>query len=148
MRNLLQVIGASLLLTGSILFFFPSSEKSSEPLTKEIAALEKENVRLKQKIKQLENEQKEREEQEQNDQVEQKPKATIKTIIAIEEGSDSTTVAKSLEEAKIIDEAKAFNDYLVEKGYASNIRIGEYEIHEKMTFKQIAETITKKENKK
>ena len=146
MRYVLQVIGASLLLTGITLFFFPIASEHDQTLKKEVTALETENKKLQQKVKQLEKEatKVKKEENETSEQTKEKPKATIKTVIAIEEGSDSTTVANSLEEAKIIDNAKAFNDFLVETGYASKIKIGEYEVDEKMTFQQIADTITKK----
>ena len=146
MRYILQVIGASLLLVGMILFFFSPSSEHNQALKKEVVTLKAENQKLQQKVKQLEKEAKEvkKAENETSKQTNERPKATIKTVIAIEEGSDSMTVANSLEKAKIIDNAKAFNDFLVETGYASKIKIGEYEIDEKMTFQQIAETITKK----
>ena len=96
MRYVLQVIGASLLLTGITLFFFPVSSEHDQTLKKEVTALEKENKKLQQKVKQLEKEAKEvtKKEDETSEQTNEKPKATIKTVIAIEEGSDSVTVAR------------------------------------------------------
>ncbi len=146
MRTLLQTVGAAFLLAGSFLLFFPASntsEQTDERITKELAATKKENDQLKQEIQHLKSNQLAVENDEKTSDG-QRPKAKVKTIIAIEQGSDSTTVAKSLEEAGIIEQAKAFNDYLVDHGFASKIRIGEYEVNETMDFQQIAETITQK----
>ncbi len=149
MKQLAQVFGFSFLLTGTFLYFFtpivPTDDDSKKikALQKEISTLQNEladeNKKRQQLKQQLDALQKETTPQ---TEPKEKPKATVKTIIAIEEGSDSTSVAQSLEDAHIIEEAKAFNDFLVEKKYAQRIRIGEYVVNENMSFKEIAETIT------
>lgn len=153
-RQLLLTIGIILFTIGATLTFAPSKEtpKEQTKVTKELKALEKERTILQKELddskKELSALQKEFETLQQvkaetEQPVEEEPKkATTKIVITIEDGVRSPDVAGSLAEANIIDDAKKFNDFLKEKGYASKIQLGTYEIDPTMDYEAIAKIIT------
>ena len=63
-------------------------------------------------------------------------------IITIEGGSTSYPVCEKIERAGLVDSAQELDNYLIEHGYASRIRVGEHELKKGMTFKEIAEAIS------
>ena len=65
-------------------------------------------------------------------------------VLTVTSKTISRDVARKLESAGIIDDAEAFNDYLCENEYASNIQNGKFTIKSNMTYKEIAEIITSK----
>ena len=146
-RQLLLTIGIILFTIGATLTFAPSKEtpKEQTKVTKELKALEKELDDSKKELSALQKEfetlQQVKAETEQP--VDEEPKkATTKIVITIEDGVRSPDVAVSLAEANIIDDAQKFNDFLKEKGYASKIQLGTYEIDPTMDYEAIAKIIT------
>lgn len=64
--------------------------------------------------------------------------------ISIAGGMSSDKVAQLLKNNGVIEDATAFNQYLVAKGYDKNIRIGKYTVNSQMEYEQIAKIITSK----
>ncbi len=65
-------------------------------------------------------------------------------FLKIESGSSSYTVSKDLEEAGLIRDAAAFDQYLIDNGYSKSIRVGTYELLPGTNEKDIAKIITGK----
>ncbi|MEK3890729.1 hypothetical protein [Bacillus sp. FSL K6-3431] len=63
--------------------------------------------------------------------------------LTISEGMSSKEISSQLEKAKIIPDAKAFNDFLGENKLQRYIQIGKYHLNNEMNFEQIADSITK-----
>ena len=74
---------------------------------------------------------------------EEKTSQVVKAVLSIEQGSNSTTVSATLERLGIVENAKAFNDYLASNQLEGKIQIGEYEVDSSMDFKTLAQRITK-----
>ncbi len=55
-------------------------------------------------------------------------------------------VAQQLEEAKIIDDAGQFKQYMVDYGFSRKLQPGTYKLTSDMSFKEIAKMITKGKN--
>ncbi|MFS0575220.1 hypothetical protein AB1K83_06290 [Sporosarcina sp. 179-K 3D1 HS] len=68
---------------------------------------------------------------------------TIKTVLTIQSGSNSTSVSASLERLGIVKDASEFDSYLASQGLTGKIQIGEHELDSSMDFKTIARIITK-----
>ena len=68
-----------------------------------------------------------------------------KTTFVVRNGLLSSSVAREMEEAGIIDDAKDFNAYLVDNGYGRRIRSGTYKIPEGADFSTIAKIITRQD---
>lgn len=66
-------------------------------------------------------------------------------LLTIQRGDNSSTVSRKLEEAGVIADAKAYDRYLCDNGYATVIRAGTYEIPIDGTEEKIAGIITGKE---
>ncbi|MEK4715279.1 hypothetical protein [Sporosarcina sp. FSL K6-5500] len=66
----------------------------------------------------------------------------VKTILTIENGSNSTVVSATLEELGIIENAAIFESYLEEYNLTGKIQIGEHQVDSSMNFKTIAKEIT------
>ena len=69
-------------------------------------------------------------------------KADAKIVLDVEDGVSSPDIAAILKEAKMIDDEKAFNDFLIQEGYATKIRPGTYEIDYSMDPHTIGRIIT------
>jgi len=67
---------------------------------------------------------------------------TFVTLV-IRSGDSSYTVSKQLAEAGIIEDAGAFDEYLVDNGYSRKISTGTYEIPAGADMEDIAKIITK-----
>jgi len=61
--------------------------------------------------------------------------------IEIQSGASSYTVSQSLAAAGLVEDARKFDDYLCDNGYASKIHIGVYEILPGTSEKEIADMI-------
>lgn len=70
-------------------------------------------------------------------------KDTDEITFSIERGMSSGKVAKLLEDKGLVDDADAFNTYIVEKKKASVIKIGTYTLPKGSTYEDIINTITK-----
>lgn len=77
------------------------------------------------------------------DSEEKAGQSTSNSVLNIQPGMASTDISSYLEKAGIIQNKQDFEDYLEAQGLSGKIQIGEYELNSTMTFKQIAETITK-----
>ena len=63
--------------------------------------------------------------------------------ITIKSGSGSRTVCNQLKDAGLIEDAGAFDQYLVDNGYSRRICVGTYKIESGSDWKKIAKIITK-----
>lgn len=63
--------------------------------------------------------------------------------IIVERGDSSWSVSKKMEEAGLIDSAKAFDEYLCKNGYDKRISVGTYQISNTATDEEKAKIITK-----
>ena len=66
------------------------------------------------------------------------------TTITIKKGSDSGSVSRMLYEAGLVENAKAFDNYLCNNGYSRSINQGIYEIAPGTSEEEIAKIITGK----
>ena len=66
------------------------------------------------------------------------------TTITIKKGSDSGSVSRQLYEAGLVENAKAFDNYLCNNGYSRSISPGIYEIAHGTSEEEIAKIITGK----
>ena len=66
------------------------------------------------------------------------------TTITIKKGSDSGSVSRVLYEADLVENAKAFDNYLCNNGYSRSINPGIYEIAPGTSEEEIAKIITGK----
>lgn len=80
----------------------------------------------------------------QESQQTQTPQTDVIHNISVEivSGMDSGKVAFLLYSAGLVDDASAFNDYLVNNNYANNIRTGTYTIQEGSSYETIAKMLT------
>lgn len=67
---------------------------------------------------------------------------TIRLVIT--KGMYSIAVAQRAYEVGLVDDVKAFDEYLSKNGYASGIRVNTYEIKKGASYHEIAEAITKR----
>lgn len=63
--------------------------------------------------------------------------------VTIKSGSGSRTVCNQLKEAGLIEDAGAFDQYLMDNGYSRRICVGTYEIELGADWEKIAKTISK-----
>ncbi len=73
-----------------------------------------------------------------------KDNKTEKVRFEIKGGEFSDTVCQKLKAAGLIDDAKAFNDFLVQKDYDNGILPGVYDIPKDATYEEIAALLTTK----
>ncbi len=62
--------------------------------------------------------------------------------VTIKGGSSSYTVASIMESKGLVDDADAFNEYMVARGYDEQVNAGTFQIKKGATYEQIARTIT------
>ena len=63
-------------------------------------------------------------------------------VLTVERGNSSNVVAEKLERLGAIDDAKAFDRYLVDNGYANRISVGTFQIPSDSSYEWIAKKIT------
>jgi hypothetical protein len=66
--------------------------------------------------------------------------------ITINRGNGSLYVSRALAQAGLVDDAKAYDQYLCDEGYDNALRVGVYHIPLGSTYEQIARIITGKTN--
>ena len=71
-----------------------------------------------------------------------KKESTTYVSMEIKSGMWSDEISRKLAELELVDNAEAFDKYLSENGYESNIKVGSYRIPVGATYQQIAEIIT------
>lgn len=64
-------------------------------------------------------------------------------VVSVVRGMSSDSVAKMLKNAGIIDDSKEFNNYIIDKGKASRIRVGTYSIKPGTSYDEIISIIAK-----
>ena len=82
-----------------------------------------------------------------DDEVEntKEPKVTGNVKFSIKDGEASNAIAKNLETLGLVDDAKAFDQFLSENGYDHRLRTGDFEISTGMSYKDLAELLCKKQ---
>lgn len=73
------------------------------------------------------------------------PDQELDTGITIQRGDDSGSVSRKLYEAGLVENAKAFDNYLCHNGYSRSINPGTYEIEPGTSEEEIAKIITGKQ---
>lgn len=68
-----------------------------------------------------------------------------KTTFVVRSGLLSSSVSRELQEAGIIEDSKAFDEYLEKNGYGRLVRSGTYKIPKGADFKTIAKIITRQD---
>lgn len=68
-----------------------------------------------------------------------------KTTFVVRSGLLSSSVAREMQEAGIIDDADAFDDYIEKSGYGKMLRSGKYKIPKGADYETIAKIITRQE---
>lgn len=150
-RDVLRTIGFGCILAGAIVYF---TTDSKEPVNAEVPQLQDEMSKLKSELAKT----KEELAIAQTASSTEKPtKKTVpevaettddeevdrtKPILIIEDGSNSTFVATSLESLGIIQDAAAFDTYLTDNDLSGKIQIGEHHLDSSMDFETIAKKIT------
>lgn len=157
-REILRAIGIGCIIAAGILYFIADSkvpsgndthqlqanvEKLQSELakTKELLATAQTTSSVKESIPTTDAE---KDAENKEDLVESKPSpdTTLKTMLTIENGSNSTVVSATLEELGIIENAGTFESYLEENNLTGKIQIGEHQVDSSMNFKTIAKEIT------
>ena len=67
---------------------------------------------------------------------------TITAVIEIKSGMRSEDICAVIENAGIVESALQLNAYLIQNGYAEQLRVGKFEINNLMTFEEIARHLT------
>lgn len=159
----MRIVGISLIFSGAFLYFY-SAPKSDARLQEENAVLHSQVTDLETKLEKTEEElahlqtltseakedEKEEKPVKESKPDQQKPEKEkpiekdeiTKFTLTIELGTTSKDVASTLEKAKIIDDAKEFNDYLKAKKLTKSIQIGDHEIDSSMSIETISKMIT------
>ena len=78
--------------------------------------------------------------------VEEEPLQSADAVsFAIKDGESSLTIANNLVNLGLVDDAKAFDEFLSENGYDHRLRTGEFNISAGLSYKDLAETLCKKQ---
>lgn len=166
MKELLRTIGISCLVAGGVLYFTGQAETPSDPdlagLQTKLKKTEEELARAKEALAMVQTasstdhipsqpaEQEPKREQAKPPQkgqpstpdAEDPAQSAVKTVLAIQPGSNSTTVSAALERLGIVEDGNEFEKYLVSQKLAGKIQIGEHELDSTMDYKTIARKIT------
>lgn len=72
-------------------------------------------------------------------------KVTGNVKFSIKDGEASNAIAKNLQSLGLVDDAKAFDQFLSENGYDHKLRTGEFDISTGMSYKDLAELLCKRQ---
>lgn len=150
-KDIFRGVGIGCILAAGIMYFIPDDNKSSE-IQQYKSQLNEAKVELDRVKKELAVAQT-HSFSKQDDSINKEPKSddTIqkekadpitKTILTIESGSSSTTVAQKLVRAGIIKDGNELEHYLDQNKLSGRIQIGEHEVDSTMDIAQIASIIT------
>ena len=81
-------------------------------------------------------------EKKQEDQKKSKPKIYTYSL-KVNNGMSISSIAALLSKEKIVKDQQEFETYLIDNDYHTKIQVGSFRLTSEMTFKQIAETLTK-----
>lgn len=154
LRDILRIIGSACIIAGAVLFFTSNygdatnDETENGQLKKEVQALQTKLTRTEEELAKLQTASsvahEPAETQEDNiDDADNPTETIVKTILTIEPGMNSTTIAESLKSNGIIDSSGAFELYLAVNNLSGKIQIGQYELDSAMTLEDVAAIITK-----
>lgn len=73
----------------------------------------------------------------------QAPKKEGAYKLTIQDGMSSADVSNRLEQDGLISSAKDFNDYVIDAGYHTKVRAGDFELNYNMGFKEIVGVLTR-----
>jgi len=157
-REILRAVGIGCILAAGILYFTADSKVPSDNDTQQLQAnvekLQSELAKTKELLATAQTTSSVKESVpitdaekgagKEDDLVESKPSSDtiLKTVLTIENGSNSTVVSATLEELGIIENAATFESYLEENNLTGKIQIGEHQVDSSMDFKTIAREIT------
>lgn len=153
-KEVFRSVGIGCLLAGGILYTVDNLPKTTEAsLQQELTATQKELEVIKKELaisqtltsegepkKETASETKPIEQQEPEKEVET---TVIKKKISVQAGSSSADLSGTLERAHLIEDASKFDTYMKENGYAGKIQIGTFELNSDMSFKEMADVLTK-----
>ena len=137
-RDILRIVGAACLLAGGILYFTSDSEQATnlQHMQQKIDKLQSELTKTKEELAVAQTVSS----AEELPAVETAP--SVKAVLTIAYGAKSTTVSEDLLQAGIIQDATAFNDFLISNQLEGKIQIGEHNVDSSMDFQAIATVIT------
>ncbi len=153
LREFLRTIGAACLIAGAALYFINDiGEKTGDKvggseLKEEITQLQTKLQRTEEELANLQQATSAAAKSSTEDAVDEIQQETVnapvvKTILFIEQGDNSTTVANDLARLGMINDTREFESYLAEKNLAGKIQVGEYDLDTSMTTEMIAALIT------
>ncbi|MFD2637443.1 hypothetical protein [Piscibacillus salipiscarius] len=64
----------------------------------------------------------------------------------VNSGMSLSELASQLEELNIIDDAESFSQFMENNNYSRNVQLGEFELHNRLTYEQIANILTKNDD--
>jgi hypothetical protein len=158
-RDILRAVGIGCLLASGILYFTVDSkvpsDKDTQQLQADVEKLQSELAKTKELLATAQTTSSVKENApkvdkkeavgKEDDVTESKSSSTnviLKTILTIENGSNSTVVSANLERLGIIENAAVFQSYLEDNNLTGKIQIGEHQVDSSMDFKTIAKEIT------
>ena len=156
-KLILRSVGMGCILAAGILYFTNEDEKisSANDQQEQLKALQTELNRVKEELAVAQTLSLSKEEGkmspvppiEESETVEESvtetvPEPIIKSVLTIEPGSNSTTVADKLERSGIILDGSELEQYLADHQLSGRIQIGEYEVDSTMSIEAIAGIIT------
>lgn len=142
-KDLIRVLGLSLIISGITLYFIPQNEQSrnNESLKADVQELQTTLKKREEEIAKLQT----ASEKPAEADTKEEGKQEIKTFkLTIEDGDTSLEIATILEGHKLIKNADDFNKLLKSDGYATKIQVGSYELNNDMSMEEIATEITTK----
>jgi hypothetical protein len=153
-RDILRAVGIGCLLASGILYFTVDSkvpsDKDTQQLQADVEKLQSELVKTKELLATAQTTSSVKDnapkvDKKEHDVTESKSSSTnviLKTILTIENGSNSTVVSANLERLGIIENAAVFQSYLEDNNLTGKIQVGEHQVDSSMDFKTIAKEIT------
>ncbi|WP_186670592.1 hypothetical protein [Sporosarcina sp. BP05] len=158
-RDILRAVGIGCLLAAGILYFTIGSKVPSDidsqqlrdtvgklqselAKTKELLATAQTTSSVKENASKVDMEKVDEKEDDGTESNSSSSDTILKTILVIEDGSNSTVVSANLERLGIIENAAIFNSYLEDNNLTGKIQIGEHQVDSSMNFKAIAKEIT------
>ena len=79
-----------------------------------------------------------------DDNTEEGSTVTGNVKFSIKDGEASNAIAKNLQSLGLVDDAAKFDEFLSENGYDHHLRTGEFNLSTGMSYKDLAEELTKK----
>ncbi|MBM7584680.1 hypothetical protein JOC86_001217 [Bacillus pakistanensis] len=120
------------------------SEKEAKANEKQIAQLQEQLAQApKQEEKTEEKTDTKKEPNQKQETVKKEEPKVYQAVLSITSGMNIVQISDKLAASKIIKSSDEMSDYLADKHYAEQIKIGEYEVNSEMTIDQIAKIITK-----